>query len=117
MSTTPFNRRVWENFDNSDRQLIEMAAAAEYAVSLAEFNTNNAKSLGKLRAEGTVNIRKFDDEVLKTPAEISKDVVAEVGSGDELSRKIYRSYSDFGSLIRDWRDIAEGGYLGIPPVT
>jgi hypothetical protein len=48
------NRRVWESFERSDRQLIEAAAAGEYAVSLAEFNANNAAALSRLRAEGAV---------------------------------------------------------------
>ena len=33
------NRRLWESLDEGDRRLIEIAAAGEYAVSLAEFNT------------------------------------------------------------------------------
>jgi len=107
------NNRVWESFDVGDRRLIEAAAASEYAVSLAEFNTNNALALRTLRAEGTVKIRKFDDAILKTFAEISKDVVAKAGSDDELSKKIYRSYLEFRTLIREWSDIGEGAYLGI----
>src|SRR5947208_2462791 len=59
------NKGVWESFDASDRRVFEDAAACEYARSLAEFNTNNALSLRKLRHEGTVKILKFDDSVLK----------------------------------------------------
>jgi TRAP-type mannitol/chloroaromatic compound transport system substrate-binding protein len=64
------NRRVWESFDESDRRLIESAAAGEYATSLAEFNTNNAVALRKLRAEGHPAVRpsdpwwpRFDDAI------------------------------------------------------
>lgn len=109
------NRRVWESLEEGDRRLIEAAAASEYAVSLAEFNTNNALALRKLRADGAVQLRQFDDSVLTAFAEISKDVVAEAGSGDDLSRRIYRSHSDFRTLIREWSDITEGAYLGIRP--
>jgi TRAP-type mannitol/chloroaromatic compound transport system substrate-binding protein len=111
--TLGVNRRVWESFDASDRWLIEAAAASEFAVSLAEFNTNNALALRKLRAEGTVKFRKFDDAMLRTFAVISRDVVAEAGSGDDLSRKIYESFLEFRTLIREWSDIAEGAYLDI----
>ena len=105
------NTRVWDGFDASDRRLIEAAAASEYAVSLAEFNTNNALALRKLRAEGSVKILKFDDALLKAFAEISKDVVAKAGSGDEISRKIYASYQQFRTLIVDWSDISGRAYL------
>jgi TRAP-type mannitol/chloroaromatic compound transport system substrate-binding protein len=111
--TLGINRRVWDTFDASDRRLIETAAANEYAVSLAEFNTNNALALRKLQDEGVVQIRKFDDAILRAFAEISRDVVAEKGTADELSRRIYRSYFDFRALIREWSDISEGAYLGI----
>jgi TRAP-type mannitol/chloroaromatic compound transport system substrate-binding protein len=105
------NKGVWESFDASDRQVFEAVAACEYARSLAEFNANNALSLRKLRDEGTVKILKFDDSLLKAFLAISKDVVAEIGSGDELSKKIYQSYMQFRASIMDWSDIAERAFL------
>jgi TRAP-type mannitol/chloroaromatic compound transport system substrate-binding protein len=105
------NKGVWESFDPSDQRVIESVAAGEYARSLAEFNTNNALSLRKLREEGTVKILKFDDSLLKALLAISKDVVAEVGSGDELSKKIYASYEQFRGSIKDWNDVAERAFL------
>jgi TRAP-type mannitol/chloroaromatic compound transport system substrate-binding protein len=105
------NKAVWESFDASERQVIEAVAASVYASSLAEFNANNALSLRKLRDEGTVRIRRFDDTLLKSFLAVSKEVAAEIGSGDELSRKIYASYEQFRASIMDWSDIAERGYL------
>jgi TRAP-type mannitol/chloroaromatic compound transport system substrate-binding protein len=110
-STLGINKRLWESLDASDRRLIEDATAAEYARSLAEFNFNNALWLRKLRDEGAVKILKFDDSVLKQLHRISKDVVAEAGSGDDLSKKIYGSYQQSFPLIIDWSDIAEGALL------
>jgi len=86
-------------------------AACEYARSLAEYNANNALWLRKLRDEGTVKILKFDDSVLKAFLAMSEDVVAEAGSGDDLSKKLYASYRQFRALIMDWSDIAERAYL------
>jgi TRAP-type mannitol/chloroaromatic compound transport system substrate-binding protein len=104
------NRGVWESLDASDRRIIEAVAATEYARSLAEFNANNALSLRRL-ATSTVKILKFDDSLLKTFLAISKDVVAEIGSGDEVSKKIYESYQQFRASIMDWSDIAERAFL------
>ncbi len=42
---------------------------------------------------------------------ISKEVVAEIGSGDDLTKKIYNSYEQFRSSIMDWSDIAERAFL------
>jgi TRAP-type mannitol/chloroaromatic compound transport system substrate-binding protein len=101
-------KAVWESFD---RVLIEAVAAGEYANSLAEFNTNNALPLRKLRDEGSVKILKFNDALLKAFDEVSKGVVADSGSGDDLSRKIYVSYQRFRVSIMDWGNISERAYL------
>ena len=105
------NRGVWESLDESDRRVIEDASTAEYLRSLAEFNANNAWSLRKLRAESTVKILKFDDAILKEFVRHSRDVVAEAGAGDELSRKIYASYQGFRTSILDWSGLAESAFL------
>jgi TRAP-type mannitol/chloroaromatic compound transport system substrate-binding protein len=105
------NRGVWENFDANDRAVVEAVAASEYARSLAEFNTNNALSLRKLRDEGSVKILKFNDSLLKAFLTISNDAVAEIGAGDELSKKIYASYQQFRASIMDWSDVAERAFM------
>jgi TRAP-type mannitol/chloroaromatic compound transport system substrate-binding protein len=115
--TVGINKGVWENFDASDRRIIEAVAACEYARSLAEFNANNALWLRKLRDEGIVKILKFDDTILKTFLAMSKEVVAQAGSGDDLSRKIYASYQQFRASIMDWTDIGERAYLNSRSLT
>ena len=62
-------------------------------------------------------ILKFDDPLLKAFLAISKDVVAEIGSGDELSKKIYASYEQFRASIMDWSDIAERAFLNARALT
>jgi TRAP-type mannitol/chloroaromatic compound transport system substrate-binding protein len=104
------NKGVWESFNASDRELIEAVAAAEYARSLAESDINNALALRTLGDEGRIKIARFNDLVLNTVHEISKDVVAEIGSRDELSKRIYASYQEFRTLIADWGEIS-GRYL------
>jgi TRAP-type mannitol/chloroaromatic compound transport system substrate-binding protein len=110
-SSVGINKGLWESLDPSDQKIIAAVAASEYARSLAEFNANNALSLRKLRDEGTVKILKFDDTLLKAFLAMSKDVVAEAGSGDDLSKKIYASYEQFRASIMDWSDIAERAFL------
>jgi TRAP-type mannitol/chloroaromatic compound transport system substrate-binding protein len=104
-------RGIWQGLAASDRKIFEAVAASECAQSLAEFNAKNALALNKLRAEGEVKILKFDDPLLKTFLAISNDVVADIGSGDELSRKIYASYQQFHTAIKQWSDIAVHAFL------
>ena len=105
------NKGVWERF-NAERPAAHRGCGrCEYARSLAESDINNARALRKLRDEGTVKILKFDNSVLKAVLAISKDVVAEIGSGDELSKKIYASYQQFRTLITDWNAVSARDYL------
>jgi len=110
-SSVGINKSVWESLDASDQKTIAGIAASEYAHSLAEFNANNAISLRKLREEGTVKLLRFDDSVLKVLHTISKEVVSEAGSRDDLSRKIYASYQQFRPSIMNWSDIADRAFL------
>jgi len=111
------NKRVWESFDIGDQRLVEACAAAEYEHSLAQFNTNNAVALSTLRAEGCVKIVKFSDDLLKAFLDISKAVVADIGTGDELSSKIYASYQGFRDSIMDWSDISKRAYMNSRSLT
>ena len=105
------NTRVWESLTPADRGLVEAAAAAEYVRSLAEFNANNALWLRKLRDDGAVKILSFDDSLLRAFHEVSKDVIAEIGAKDELTRKIYASHQRFRASIMDWSDVAERAFM------
>ena len=110
-STLGINKALWDRLDASDRRLIEDATTAEYVRALSEFNANNALWLGKLQEQSNVKIAKFDDSLLKAFLAISKEVVAEAGSGDDLSKKIYASYQQFRTSTMNWSDIAERAFL------
>jgi TRAP-type mannitol/chloroaromatic compound transport system substrate-binding protein len=90
------------------RRKLELSGANTRA--LAESDINNALALRKLRDEGKVKVARLDDSVLNVVHGISKDVVAEIGSIDELSKKIYASYLEFRTLITDWGEVS-GRYL------
>ncbi len=83
--TLGINRGVWESLDANDRRVIEAAAAAEYANSLAEFSANNALALRKLREDGVVRIMKFDESMLRAFSELAEEVLAEIAAST-LSR-------------------------------
>jgi TRAP-type mannitol/chloroaromatic compound transport system substrate-binding protein len=104
--TLGVNRRVWDSLSAGDRRLIETSAAAEYMQSLAEFQTNNAIALQKLREDGRVKILKFDEPLMNAFRDISQKVLAETGS-DPLYKKILASYLRFRELIGRWGDISE----------
>lgn len=111
--TLGINTKVWESLTPADQRVIEAAAANEYQLSLADFTTNNAVALRKLHNDGVVKLRRFDDATLKAFYDISRDVLGKIGSGSDLSKRIYTSYMDFRRLIGGWTDISEGSFLAV----
>jgi TRAP-type mannitol/chloroaromatic compound transport system substrate-binding protein len=109
-ATLGVNKTLSDGLAASDRALIEAAAQAETTRSLAEFNAENVRSLGILRADNRVKILRFNDELIKTFGKLSKEVLADTAAKDPLTRKVYDSYMAFLSGVMDWGELSETGY-------
>jgi TRAP-type mannitol/chloroaromatic compound transport system substrate-binding protein len=105
------NKKLWEGLSADDRNAITTAANAEYTLSLAEFNANNAKSLEQLSQDTSIEIRKFDDSLLQALGKASGEVLADAAQKDTLTRRVYDSYISFWRRVNPWADLAERGYL------
>jgi TRAP-type mannitol/chloroaromatic compound transport system substrate-binding protein len=58
-----------------------------------------------------VQLRKLPDDVLAKLKSISETVVAEAASEDELSARIYASYTDFKNEVGKYHALSEQAYL------
>ena len=105
------NKKLWDALGNTDRNVIETAAAAENSTSLADFNANNAAALATLVGDPSVQIRKFDDATLQALGKVSGEVLAETSRKDEITRRVYGSFMKFRSAAVRWGDISERAYL------
>jgi TRAP-type mannitol/chloroaromatic compound transport system substrate-binding protein len=109
-ATLGINKTLWDGLTSSERALIEAAAQAETTRSLAEFNAENVKSLGILRADKRIKILRFNDDLIKTFGKLSKEVLADTAAKDPLTRKVYDSYMAFLAGVMDWGELSETGY-------
>jgi len=108
--TLGINKTLWDGLTPSERALIEAATAAEVTRSLAEFNAENVKALKVLRADKRIKILRFNDELIRTFGKLSKEVAADTGAKDPLTRKVYDSYIAFLAGVMDWGELSETGY-------
>jgi TRAP-type mannitol/chloroaromatic compound transport system substrate-binding protein len=108
--TLGINKTLWDGFAPSDRALIEAAAGAELTTSLAEFNAENVKALKILGADTRIKILRFNDDLIREFGRLSKEVIAEIGAKDPLTRKVYDSYMAFLAGVMDWGELSETGY-------
>ncbi|MCP5367908.1 MAG: TRAP transporter substrate-binding protein [Hyphomicrobiales bacterium] len=108
--TLGINRKLWDSFTPSERRLIEVAAAAEYGLSLTDFTYENGIALRTLVDEHGVQVRKFSDPILKELGRISEQVLADLGNNDPLTRRVYDSFVANRRRLMDWGEISSRAF-------
>jgi TRAP-type mannitol/chloroaromatic compound transport system substrate-binding protein len=58
-----------------------------------------------------VEVRRFDDGVIRALGKASNEVLGEIANRDPLTRKIYESYSGFRKQQISWTNTADRAYL------
>jgi TRAP-type mannitol/chloroaromatic compound transport system substrate-binding protein len=105
------NKKLWDSLGSTERSIIESAAAAENDRALAEFNANNASSLGTLVQDPAIQIRKVDDGILQTLGKLSGEVLTDISRKDDLARRVHESFLKFRTSAVSWGDISERAFL------
>jgi TRAP-type mannitol/chloroaromatic compound transport system substrate-binding protein len=105
------NKKLWESLGSNDKSIIEAAAAAENARSLAEATAANAAALEELSKDPAIQIRKVDDAILQALGKLSGEVLSEASRQNELARRVYTSFIKFRTATMRWGDISERAFL------
>jgi TRAP-type mannitol/chloroaromatic compound transport system substrate-binding protein len=105
------NKKLWESLGSGDKSIIEAAAAAENARSLAEATAANAAALEELSKDPAIQIRKVDDAILQALGKLSGEVLSEASRQNELARRVYTSFIKFRTATMRWGDISERAFL------
>jgi len=104
------NKQAFEGLPKHLQAIIRTAASRSNDWILAEFESKNSIYLDKLKNEKAVVIKKFPNDVLMSLKRYSEEVIEEIISSDQKSKKVYESYSRFRQQIRNWSGISERIY-------
>ena len=104
------NMDSWNRFSPADQSLIAMAAAAETERSLSEFNAENARSFDEILTMPDIKVHAMPDDVMAAIAKVSREVVAEAGETNDISRRIHDSFSAFRARALNYSRISEYAY-------
>lgn len=104
------NKAWWDKLSKGDQALIEACCSAENEVMMSEYYANNGDALEKLIKEDGVILSKFPEDVWAAIAKVADEVVAEVGSVDELGKKIFDSYYSFRKKAAPITGITDEAY-------
>ncbi len=90
-----------------------VAKACEWVnmTSLAEAEWENATALAALQSDHGVTLRQFPEDVLVAARKATAEVMAELGSLDEVTAKIVASYTGAAQHLGKWSDVSVKSFL------
>ncbi len=104
------NKDLWDGLDLSERRVFQTATAAEFTLSLAEFNTQNSLALQKMKDQG-VDIRSFDNQLLTSLSAVADELLVEISASDPLTKRIHDSFIEFRNTVMKWSDISDLAFM------
>lgn len=104
------NLDVWKSLSPAHQEIVRNATIAENNYMLAEFNARNGDSLDVLIKKHGVQLRDFSDDIMKAIGNASGEVMREVAQSDELTGRIFKSFSEFRKKAINWTELSEGKY-------
>ncbi len=105
------SKKLYDGMSKGDQALIEACALAENNYDLAEFNANNSAALDTLVSKHGVELHEFSDEIFKAAGAAAKDVLANAGAADPLTKKVYDSFMSFRKNAVSWSRISDQAYM------
>ncbi len=111
------NKAFWESLSAEEQEIIRVSASAENDIMMAEFNARNGQSLAELIENEGVKLQIFSKEVWGRIAQVSQEVVREIGTVDDLSDRILQSWTNFQKRVSEWQQISDISYTAFRSIT
>ncbi len=105
------NKEAYEALPSQFQEMIRRATGDEAGRMLAEMTAGNGRALKALIESHGVQLRRFPDDVAQAMLSVSADIRSEVAQADEISKRIYESWSAFRDEMRALAPLTELGYL------
>ncbi len=106
------NMGWWDSLSKADQALIESACHTENDLMLSEYLAHNNEALQDLITNQGVKLASFPEEVWLELAKLSDEVVREVGSEDDIGRRVTDSYFSFRDTAAQVTAITEASFTG-----
>ncbi|MBL4747985.1 MAG: TRAP transporter substrate-binding protein [Magnetovibrio sp.] len=104
------NKDVWNSLSVDHQSIVSNACQAENNRMLSEFNAKNGGALDTLINKHHVILRRQSDDILRGIAVAAEEVLASVGSTDDISRRVYASFMEFRKIAMGWTSLSEMAY-------
>ena len=107
------NKESWDSLPEDLQVIVETAALASNMDMLAEYTARNNSALRELVDEHKVELRRLPDDVLAEIKDLSEQMIADMveKDEDELSKRIYKSWSRYRDDVMAYHEISERAYI------
>ena len=106
------NKDQYNSLPDDLKLIIDTACKAVNLDMLSDYTAKNNLALQYLKSEN-INILKFPNEVLTKLRVISDKILKEISLTDDITKEVYKSYTEFQSNVKPWTDISDKSYLNI----
>ncbi len=105
------NKEFWDGLSNSDKEMVQAAAASENDMMMAEYNAKNGEALTRLVNDHGVNVREFNDDIYDAFGEAAEEVFAGVVEHSPLAKEIHESFVKARADIGAWAKLSDQAYV------
>lgn len=105
------NKTAFEKLPEDLKEIVRTCAADTNKRMFNEWILKDAEYYQKMKTEGVVQFREFPTEVIKQMKVYAKEVVQELADKNEMTKKIYESFSKFQNLYDAYQEISERAYV------
>jgi len=104
------NQDAWQQLPEDLRTVVDCAARSVNEDTLALATVQNMNALAVIGTGNGVEIRRLPADAINALQHASDQVLAELGQSNELTSRIYESYTDFRSQAQQWHRVSEADY-------
>ena len=105
------NQDAWNELPDDLKASVETASLTANTDMLAEYTARNNTALKELTEKHGVELRRLPDDVLAEIRKISEQKTAELVSEDELSQRIFDSWTKYRDNVVQYHEISERAYI------
>ena len=104
------NKKKFYNLPSDLQEIIIHGIEAMNTWMLCECDSKNSIYLNKLIKEKGVILKQFPEEVIKELKRKTNEVIDELVSNDEKSKKVFQHYKKFRESIQEWSAVSDKMY-------
>lgn len=105
------NKEAFEKLPADLQEIVRSASRQTNGDMLEEYTALNNDALNKLVTEHNVELRALPTDVIDALRKAADETLQAVANNDEMSQKVYQSFSEFKAKVSAWHKVSERAYI------